>query len=140
MSKARKLFLVNAVFFGLFLIAFLYETTIPSYDLQYFDFSVIFIPTYVLYIVFYGIFSFLYTKKIILPNVQLFFCSLVFFYIGLEVPFHWLSAAIPKVRETWNFLVVIVGVSLGLGLLTKGIHAVVNKIKTGANWKHHQST
>ena len=67
MSKSWKLFIVNAVFFGLFLIAFLYETTIPSSDLQYLDSSVIFIPAYVLYIVFYGIFSFLYTKKIILP-------------------------------------------------------------------------
>ncbi len=139
MSKAWKLFLVNAVFFGLFLMVFLYETTIPNHKLQYFDFSVIFIPVYVLYIVFYGIFSFLYTKKIILPNVQLFFFSLVFFYIGLEVPFYWLSAAIPKVREAWTFLVVIVGVSLGLGSLTKGIHFIVNKVKTNANWNHYQS-
>ena len=130
MSKAWKLFIVNAVFFGLFLIAFLYETTIPNHELQYFDFSVIFIPAYVLYIVFYGIFSFLYTKKIILPNVQFFFFSLVFFYIGLEVPFHWLSSSIPKVNEALVFVVVSVGISLGFSLLSKGIHFIVNKEKS----------
>ena len=121
MSKAWNLFIVNAVFFGLFLIAFLYETTIPSSDLQYLDSSVIFIPAYVLYIVFYGIFSFLYTKKIILPNVQFFFFSLVFFYIGLEVPFHWLSSSIPKVNEALVFVVVSVGISFLFGVFTKGI-------------------
>lgn len=139
MSKAWKLFIVNLLFFGIFSLGFIEESTVPSWKLQYSVLGFVFVFLLILYIVLYGIFSFLYTKKIILPNVQLFFFIVVFFYVGMLIPFHFLSSSLSKVKEMWILFAAIMGVSLGFSLLTKGIHAVVNKIKTGANWKHHQS-
>ena len=130
MSKAWKLFIVNVLFFGLFLVVFLYETTMPTTALQYFDFSVVFLPAFLFYIIFYGCFSFVFTKKIIMPNVQLFLFVVVFFYGGMLIPFHFLSSSLSKVKETWMLFATIMGVSLGVSLLTKGIYHFINKIKT----------
>ena len=134
MSKAWKLFLVNAVFFGVFLIGFILECRVPSHLIGYSVFGMLFILIFALYIVLYGIFSFLYTKKILLPNVQLFLFVVVFFYVGMIVPFHFLEDSLPKVKEAWAFFAAVGGVSLGFSLLTKGLYHlsryVVKKIKS----------
>lgn len=135
MSKAWKLFIVNALFFGIFFLGFIEESTIPSWKIQYSALGYIFIFSLIPYIVLYGIFSFLYTRKIILPNVQLFLFVVVFFYGGMLIPFHFLSSSLSKVKETWMLFAAIMGVSLGFGLLTKGIYYITNKIKTNRKLK-----
>ena len=130
MSKAWKLFIVNVLFFGSFFLGFIEESTIPSWRLQYSVLGFAFVFSLIPYIVLYGIFSFLYTKKIILLNVQLFLFVVVFFYGGLLIPFHFLSSSLSKVKETWMLFATIMGVSLGVSLFTKGIYHFINKIKT----------
>lgn len=135
MSKAWKLFIVNLLFFGIFSLAFIEESTVPSWELQYSILGFVFVFLLILYIVLYGIFSFLYTKKIIFPNVQLFFFIVVFFYAGMLIPFHFLSSSLSKAKEMWILFAAIMSISLGFGLLTKGIYYIINKIKTNRKLK-----
>ena len=129
MKKQLILAIWNTTFFGSFIIAFLYESTIPLYELQYSTVAFIFLPATLLYIISYGCLSYVFTKNVILSNVQLLIFVTLYFFCGVLVPFHWLENA--------NFFggillsIIVACVSITSSLFTKLIYYIKNKVVGG---------
>ncbi len=123
-KKFLVLFIINALFFKGFFIAFLQESTIPSWYLQYSILGVIFFFVYLIYIPFYGFCSVWYSKQLFMPHCQLFCFTTAFFCVGSKVPFHLFpnhDSVYDRLIGNAIMVVVSVGISLAFGLLAKRI-------------------
>ena len=114
------LFSLNLCFCIIYLIGFNWENQFPDARLYGGPFILSFVPAFLLYLVFYGCFSYVKTKKLIIPNCLLLFLLILFFLCWTVI-----RIGIPKMILLSNLFkclaasFISVGLSLSFGLLTK---------------------
>lgn len=122
------LFVLNLCFCSTYLIGFCWENQFPDARQYGGPFIWSFVPVFLLYLIFYGCFSYVKTKKLIIPNCLLLLFSISFFLcwtlirIGVSEPF--LGS---NLLRCFPAGVIPPGISLLCGLLTKLIYYLRKK-------------
>ena len=115
-----KLFVFTLIFDLVYLIGFNWERQFRDARIYGGPFALSFVPALFLYMIFYGYYSYIATKKLIIPN-----CLLLFLLVLLFVGWSFIAEGISETLILSNLLLCFVdgfrfvGFSLLSGLLTK---------------------
>lgn len=122
------LFVLNLCFCSTYLIGFCWENQFPDARQYGGPFIWSFVPVFLLYLIFYGCFSYVRTKKLIVPNCLLLFLLILFFLTWMFI-----RIGSPEIFFLSNLLKCLlasflsVGISLLCGLSTKFIYYLRKK-------------
>ena len=127
-----KLFIITNVFFLIYAIGITWEEIKAEPGIDYYGgfFTWTFLPAVLFFLILYGCYSYVKTKRIILPNLLLMF--LLIFY------FCWIFCMTPRAPKTFDgdyilealtWSPVFIGVSVLFGLLVKFVWRLKNGTK-----------
>ncbi len=115
--------ILTMCFYSIYLMGFNWENQFPDARQYGGPFILSFVPAFLLYLVFYGCFSYIRTKKLIIPNCLLLLLSILFFvcwtFIRLGISRLVFSSYFPKCLVA-GFIPV--SISLLFGLLIKFVY------------------